>query len=517
MRTLFLVARSSRDDQTNLQPDRDGKRIGSSLVGTVLARRYKILATVNVDCFKAHDLALDQTVTVRPALLTSPCAGDTWRQKVQHLTLVRDSNFLNVLDVISDNSNDFVITERPRGHSIEDLLRERSRLNLEDVLSLVSPLAGALDLAAAFSCYPNPISPCWLFTEIRNPCALDPEQWSFSDRSPFPVKLDVWELVRPRENSARPFLTSKAPSGGSRGLAVRQAALLTYQLLGGEKKKEGQVKCWFKAVNGLGDVGNSILYRGLEGSPLFETSERFIHKLESAIRSGERGPRALHAPASQTREHFVALPDTNDVFRRFNRDTWWLATGVLGAVVFAALVLAVLVQDRHPSTVDFREEAVQARGDLFLNANPTIRFTVVGLKEKSSTGKMTSEQASNGEYAFTEISPEEIPSSHMEAAVSTPTPVLAFTPEINRHDVQANAGSWNSANRQDSGRAIEPKVPRARSRASVRPRFVDVKMRLIALWHQSLVRNERSRGWTLFSNSNKGNRKKISYTAETNH
>jgi hypothetical protein len=46
--------------------------------------------------------------------------------------------------------------------------------------------------------------------------------------------------------------------------------------------------------------------------------------------------------------------------------------------------------------------------------------------------------------------------------------------------------------------------PRARSRSSVRPRFVDVKMRLIALWRQSLVRNERSHSWTLFSNSKKG-------------
>jgi hypothetical protein len=247
-------------------------------------------------------------------------------------------------------------------------------------------------------------------------------------------------------------------------------------LLSGEKKKERQVKCWFKAVNGLGDAGNSILDRGLQGSPLFETSESFFHKLESAIQSGEGGPRALHAPASQTREHFVALPDTNDVFRRFNCDTWWLATGVLGAVVFAALALAVLVQDRHPKALDLTEEAMQTGGDLLL-----------------------------------------IPSSQMEAAASTQTPVLTFTPEISRHDVQANAVSWTPAHRQDSGRVIERKVPRARSRSSVRSRFVGVKMRLMALWHQSLVRNDSSRSWTLFSNSNKGDRKKISYTAETNH
>jgi hypothetical protein len=33
-------------------------------------------------------------------------------------------------------------------------------------------------------------------------------------------------------------------------------------------------------------------------------------------------------------------------------------------------------------------------------------------------------------------------------------------------------------------------------------------MRLIALWHQNLMRSEKSRGWTLFSNSNRWPRKK---------
>jgi hypothetical protein len=121
MRTLFLIAPSSRNDQTDFRSDRDGKMTGSSLVGTVLATRYKILEADEVDSFKAHDLVLDQTVTVRQALLTSQRAGDTRRQKVQHLALVRDPNFLNVLDVIFDKSSDFVITERPRGRSLADL------------------------------------------------------------------------------------------------------------------------------------------------------------------------------------------------------------------------------------------------------------------------------------------------------------------------------------------------------------------------------------------------------------
>ena len=516
MRTLSLIAPSSRNDRTNLQSDRDGKTTCSSLVGTVLARRYRIL-TVEVDSFKAHDLALDQTVTVRQALLTSQRVGDTWRQKVQQVALVRDPNFLNVLDVIFDKSSDFVITERPRGRSLADLLRERSRLDPEDVLRLVTPLAGALDLAAAFSCCPNPISTCWLFTETRSSCAVDPEQGSLSDWPPFLVKLDVWELVRPRKNNTWPFLPSKAQRGGSRGLAIGQAALLTYELLGGDKRKEGEVKRRFKPVNGLGTAGNSILYRGLQGSPLFESSGCFFHKLKSAIQSGDGKSRALPAPELATQENSVALPGTSDVIRRFNRDTGWLATGVLGAVVFAALILAVLVQERHPKADDLTEESRQAEGDLLLNPNPGTRFTAVGLNGKSSTDKMISGKATSADHAFTEIFPQENPSSQMESAASTPIPVLAFTPEINRHDVQANAGSWTPAHRQDSGRVIGLKVSRARSRSFVRPRFVDVQMRLIALWHQSLARSERSRSSTQFSSSNKGYRKKVSYTVETNH
>jgi hypothetical protein len=50
-----------------------------------------------------------------------------------------------------------VITERARGRSIGELLRERSRFELEDVLRLMTPLAGSLDLAAALTCCPNPI------------------------------------------------------------------------------------------------------------------------------------------------------------------------------------------------------------------------------------------------------------------------------------------------------------------------------------------------------------------------
>ena len=201
MPTLFLMAPSSRKDETNFRSDHDGKMVRPSLVRTVLARRYKILETVDLDSFKAHDLALDQTVTVRRVFLASRRAGETWRQKVQPLALLRDPNFLNILDVIIDKSGAFVITERSRGRSMADLLKERSCLDLEDVLRLMTTLANALDLVASFSFCRHPISSRWLFAETTSSVSVDREQRTFADW-PFLVKLDLWGLVRPRDSSS---------------------------------------------------------------------------------------------------------------------------------------------------------------------------------------------------------------------------------------------------------------------------------------------------------------------------
>ena len=78
--------------------------------------------------------------------------------------------------------------------------------------------------------------------------------------------------------------------------------------------------------------------------------------------------------------------------------------------------------------------------------------------------------------------------------------ITGFTPEINHPDVQANATSWSPARQPDSARVIRPKISNVRYRTFVRHRILDVKLRLIALWHQSLMLSERSRGWNLFSN-----------------
>ena len=189
---------------------------------------------------------------------------------------------------------------------------------------------------------------------------------------------------------------------------------------------------------------------------------------------------------------------------RFNRDTVWLATGVLGTVIFAAVMVAVQ---------ECQRKATEAERDLLLNANPATVASVVA-NTSNADSKMTPVPGSSVDHAFIETPPREIPSSQPESAASTP--VLALTPE-NRNDAQANPDAGPLADRQDSARAIGPKARNVRNRSSVAFGSVDVKRRLIELWHQSLAKSEKSRSWTGFSNLNRGVRKKAAYTAETSH
>ena len=177
---------------------------------------------------------------------------------------------------------------------------------------------------------------------------------------------------------------------------------------------------------------------------------------------------------------------TSDVISRFNRDTWWLAAGVLGTVIFAALVLAV--QERQPKAV---------------------------AKSSNSKGEMSPGPGSSVDRASTKTSLQEIPSSKTEPAVSTS--VLALTPETNRNDAQANPDFGTLALPKDSMRAIGQKARNASNRSSAAARSVDVKRRLLELWHQSLAKSEKSGSWTAFSNLNRGAKKKVAYIAETNH
>jgi hypothetical protein len=186
---------------------------------------------------------------------------------------------------------------------------------------------------------------------------------------------------------------------------------------------------------------------------------------------------------------------TGDVIKGYNRDTAWLATGVLGAMVLAALMLAV--EERRP-------KATQVERDLLPSANSATIESVVP-KSFHSNGKMTTESWSSVDPEFTETPSQGIPSLQMQSAASTPIYAPASTPQKNR-----------VAPRQGSKQAPAPKTRNLRNGSSVASRIIEVKRRLIELWHQSLVKSEKSPNWTSFSKLNNGLKKKAAYTAGTN-
>jgi hypothetical protein len=93
------------------------------------------------------------------------------------------------------------------------------------------------------------------------------------------------------------------------------------------------------------------------------------------------------------------------------------------------------------------------------NLNTPPLASVMGTNEKS-TGEITAGQATGNDSGL--------------------------TPEINQPKVQANATPSSPAQRPRSAQAVHTKIPNLRLRSSTHPRYVDVKTRLIALWHQSL-------------------------------
>ncbi len=485
-------------------------RACKSRAGTILAGRYRVYKKIDFGIFKAHDLSLDQTVIIRGPFLSTAGQGDIWRKKAQRLALVRNSSFLNVLEVVSGNSGDFLVCEHPRGKSVAELLRERLRFDVEDVLTLMISLARALDLAAPFTCSPSLISARYLFTESNHWTATNPEARALSELTRLCVRLDVSALLTPGRNIGLPCFVSKAQRRGFKSVAVRQAALLTYELMGGDPKVGVEVKRRFRPIDDLSKSSNSLLYDGLLGAPRFKTSESFIQKLEVARRSGSRKVKTWSFSALQTREPSVSNCDTDKVLRGFNRQTKCLVAGVLGAVTFIAVAFAVMVPERQLKVVDLTNAASPSEPGSLFNAAFPMLFGKEEMNAKSIINGHFPVREPRVNPGLAEFSAAENLEPIEPVAAQTPNPVHVLDSRINQLHEQPNGSKWSPEPR-DSARAVRILIPQKRHKPSDR---LNVKMRLLALWHQSLARNS-SRGWTLFSA--KGEENKVSYAAHAGH
>jgi hypothetical protein len=190
----------------------------------------------------------------------------------------------------------------------------------------------------------------------------------------------------------------------------------------------------------------------------------------------------MRQPEFNDREDPASLTHMYNAIRKFNRNTTWVATGLLGSVIFAALMIAL--QDRQSKSDDLEIQANQSRVDLSPRTVGAVMTDVTPIEK--SNAEIVSEQP-------------------MKVSIGS-------TPVANQSRVNPDVPSLSQVS-EDRARSNDEGNHQGRLQPSGRSRYVGAKARLIALWHQHL-RRQKSPGWTL---SNEWRRKKISYTAATNH
>jgi hypothetical protein len=190
----------------------------------------------------------------------------------------------------------------------------------------------------------------------------------------------------------------------------------------------------------------------------------------------------MRKPEFNDREDPASLTRMYNAIRKFNRNTTWVATGLLGSVIFAALMIAL--QDHQSKSDDLEIQANQSRVDLSPRTVGAVMTDVTPIEK--SNAEIVSEQP-------------------MKVSIGS-------TPVANQSRVNPDVPSLSQVS-EDRARSNDEGNHQGRLQPSGRSRYVGAKARLIALWHQHL-RRQKSPGWTL---SNEWRRKKISYTAATNH
>src|ERR1700730_12992339 len=80
------------------------------------------------------------------------------------------------------------------------------------------------------------------------------------------------------------------------------------------------------------------------------------------LQKGQKGTMEMSPPESNDREDPASLSRMYNAIQKFNRNTTWVATGLLGSVIFAALIIAL--QDRQSKSDDLANKESQSRVEL---------------------------------------------------------------------------------------------------------------------------------------------------------
>jgi hypothetical protein len=360
--------------------------------------RYQVLENISPDSARALDTQSNQVVLLRRVTFTLRKEIDSWRQRARELAEVRHPNFLNLLSVGIDDDPDCLVSERSIGVSASNLRRSGFQFSPDEAFHLLLGLCSAIDLAGRFTLPPNFISSSGLFIESEEIAKL--RRLPVPEWPDVPVKLDVFDLLKP---TLFPVAAGEVDHE-SPALAIRQAAMLLYDLLGGYKSRRGPVESWFEPVPSLNEAANSALYAGLEWSSVFENSENFLRSVELANSSGpkKKFPKPIETTRTKPLQPLSAVP--------------WFAKYSF-VPVLALLIMAIvplLVWDRlskmHPIKISVPVVAVEpsptADPDRSFLATPPVQIASDQLELKSAAADQK------------ENNPQVIPAATQESAMT---------------------------------------------------------------------------------------------------
>jgi hypothetical protein len=206
----------------------------------------------------------------------------------------------------------------------------------------------------------------------------------------------------------------------------------------------------------------------------------------------------------------MTCPGVNEALSRFNRDTRWVAAGLLVFLLLAALAFEVLVQERRPMTAGLFERASQNNSGSSRTADASTLLRSTDLSANISTSAVTSVALPLVDQRSSESSSRESHGRTGTAGGSTPPPVLVLSPEITQTGARTNKSEWSLAHQPDSAPSIRGKTLYKRHRSAGQLGYAEVKRRLLELWHRSLAKSEKSQFWPIFSKLDK--RKKAAST-----
>jgi PEGA domain len=315
--------------------------------GTLVAGLYEVQEKIDPETCLARDIKHGRNVVVRSAVWRNQNLAELWQREVRRLVDLRSAHFLNIYGVYTENGTDYVVSDVPPGPSLRDLLRDRPALTLAEVMSIMAPIADALDVAAGFTRFWSSISTRALFLQTADSSGHDLRTMPISDWSALGVKLDLWMLLHP--NNVPPAPSSAVSGETKASQAVQQAALLVHELLGGRKRSEAERRRKYRPVTALNGAANSILYSGVQGWPLFENAASFLKDLELAAQPAQSAEEAVKVPGAVARGGDFAR-DTNGRTRRAVLVPWfWLSSAVLAFLIVAGLFF--LPPQRKPAPV----------------------------------------------------------------------------------------------------------------------------------------------------------------------